>query len=728
MKAILTTLLLCLLLSPWESVQARPKIGLVLGGGGAAGISHVGVLKVLEANHIPIDYIAGNSMGAIIGSLYASGMSADEIEHIALTLDWPKLFQDDPGYNLKSYQQKQQSADFFNTLSFGVSKQGVKWPGGLIDGQRLMFELRRLLAPVQKYNNFDDLPIPFRAVATDIRTGETVVLKQGNLATAVRASMSIPGVFAPVTIDGRLLVDGLVSNNVPVDVARDMGADILIVSRIPQGTARELNSALDISLQTMDILMSKTSADQLKTLTNKDILIEPPIGDIGSLDFNRVAETIPIGEKGAHAKLAALQQLAKQLGTTKQALAREPKPNIMDKMRIASVSINNNSVLDTSILRQKLAIQEGDIVDAKQLQEALDRVYSLGYFSLVDYDLIALENGSYELKVIANKSSQGDQRINIGFSLGDDFNGDTSYQAGAKYVRKGLTDKGTELRIEGAIGNNILAQTELVHPLRKEKKDTFIAPQLWYRERDAAVFADTRQIADIRAREAGIGVDVGRAVGNWAEARVGLFSRKIKPKVKTGTYELADTDIHEAGVKFQYNADSLDSINFPTSGGRFSASLSRGFKQLGSDKNFSRLEVNGERVWTKDKHHFIASGSMVANTNNENGLLYNNSGVLQSGRLAFNNSNEWQGNYALETSGTYMRQIAEIPNLAKVHVGAAIGLGQEWQKADEVNASDLRTSSTIFLGGETAIGPAFVGVRKTAGFDKQLYFNFGRDF
>ena len=723
--------MLCLLALPWGSAYARPKIGLVLGGGGAAGISHVGVLKVLEENHIPIDYIAGNSMGAIIGSLYASGLSADEIEKVAKQLDWPTLFQDDPGYALKSYDQKKQAADFFNTLTFGVSKEGVKFPGGLIGGQRLMFELRRLLAPTQKYNNFDQLPIPFRAVATDIRTGETVVLKDGNLATAVRASMSIPGIFTPVTINNRLLVDGLVSNNVPVDVARDMGADILIVSRIPAGKPRPLNSALDISLQTMDLLMSKTSQAQIDSLTKSDILIEPPIGDIGSLDFSRVNETIPIGIKGARAKLPALQALAAQLGTLNQPLARAPKAVMNSNMLITSVVIDNRSSLNNDLVRKKLNINVGDVINEKRLQAGLDRIYSLGYFGLVDYDLTPNPQGGYNLKVTANEAAEGNKRVSIGFSLADDFNGDSRYQAGAKYVRQGLTDKGTELRAEGIIGERLLASAELYHPLIADEKNVFVAPKVWYQERDATIDNEAQQIAELRAHERGVSVDIGRTMSNTAEVRAGMFYQKIRPQVKTGAFDLQDkSNIVEAGVKLQYQSDTLDSINFPTKGGRFSASVSHGLTALGSHKDYSRLELEGEQVWTRGKHHVIASGRAVGNTNNDAGLLYANNNTTQIGRLAFGNSDQWLGNYAVDGAVTYMRQISEIPKIAKVHVGVSAGLGQKWRQVDDVDVDigNLRSAGTVFLGGETAIGPAFVGVRKMEDDNSELYFNFGRDF
>jgi len=725
----LVALLLVLSLAQANAADTpqRPKIGLVLGGGGAAGVSHVGVLKVLEANRIPIDVIAGNSMGAIVGSLYASGMSAAQIETVVNELDWLSLFRDAPSHESKSYQQKQQSADFFSAFSVGVSKDGVKLPSGLIDGQRLMFELRRLLKPVERVSDFDRLPIPFRAVATDIRSGETVVLKRGNLATAVRASMSIPGLFAPVTIDKRLLVDGLVSNNLPVDIAKQMGADIVIVSSIPAEANRELNSALDISLQSMDLLMRKSSDTQLKLLRDGvDILIEPPVGDIGNLAFDRVKETIPLGERGAQAQLPALQRLAALTGAAPQrAVAQQNSQPV--PIRVADVQLENESSLSDKLVRQKLGIQPGEVLDDAHLQAGLERVYSLGYFSLVDYQLAQRPDGDYDLKVTARKAEQGEQRVSTGFALSDNFNGDTGYQAGVKFVRQGLTAQGTELRLQGVIGERILASAEVHHPLQ-DNNATFVAPRAWYQERDASILDGAQQVAELRASEAGLQMDVGRALSNSAETRVGVFVKRIEPEVKTGTLILPSDSLNESGLRLQYQADTLDSVNFPTKGGRTLAAYTHGMTALGSDANFSRIELEGEQVWSKDKHRVIASGRLEANTNNEEGLLYSTGAALQTGRLAFTDNDQLIGNYTLDGSLTYMRELAEVPQIAKVHVGASVGARQAWQETEDVTLGDLRGTSSVFVGGETPAGPAFIGVRKTQGLDQEAYFNFGRDF
>ncbi|WP_020561086.1 patatin-like phospholipase family protein [Thiofilum flexile] len=709
-----------------QNAEARPKIGLVLGGGGAAGLSHIGVIKVLEEQGIPIDVISGNSMGAIVGGLYASGMSVSELEKTARTLDWFKLFNDTGVYSDQNYQQKQMSGGFFSAVSMGVSKRGIKLPSGLISGQNLMFELRRLLSPVAHINQFDKLPIPFRAVATDIRTGEAVVLKQGNLATAIRASMSIPGLFSPVELNGRLLVDGLVSNNVPVDIARQMGADIVIVSRIPQGKERSLDSALDISLQTMDLLVYKASEDQLKSLTKKDILIQPPIGDIGSLDFQLVGDAIPAGIKGAQAQLAALKQLMSSIGQAPK--AKISKPQIpKEGLRLASIQIKNDSVLKTSILQRALNLQAGSAITNDQLQAALNRVYRLGQFSLVDYDLDLKENGQYDLTVLAQKSDQGNRRLNFGFSLSDDFDGDTGYQAGVRFVNKGLTRKGTELRSRAVIGDQILGDVEIFHPFQ-DKWDSFINPKIAYQEGDIKLLEDGQQVAEIRAKTHSARIDIGRALGKNGEARVGLFYENLKPDVKTGSIDLGTDSLKSAGLEFNYAFDSFDQIDFPTFGKRINANLRVGLTALNSDSAFNRLTVDAEKVWKiSEKGRILANGRVTSTSNNEN-VLAELQDTLQTGRLALSDNTKLEGNYTLEGTVGYLREVKEIPRIAKVHVGASIGLGQVWQKRDDVDLGDLDPSATLYVGTTTPLGPAFLGIRKMKGYDNQAYFNFGRSF
>jgi NTE family protein len=267
----------------------RPRIGLVLGGGGARGSAHVGVLKVLEELRIPIDYIAGNSMGAIVGGLYASGLTPDEIGHELKTIDWDDTFNDDPPRPDRSFRRKRDDDLYVVKPKLGYSDGEVKFPLAVIQGQKFDLQLSRLTLHVANVHDFNKMPIPFHAVAADIETGKEVVLQSGNLARSIRASMAVPGAFDPVEIEGRLLVDGLVVNNVPLNVARGMGADILIVVDVGSGLLKrnEIKGVVDVVGQLTNILSDRNVEQQLSTLKPTDILIRPNLGKLGSGDFNK---------------------------------------------------------------------------------------------------------------------------------------------------------------------------------------------------------------------------------------------------------------------------------------------------------------------------------------------------------------------------------------------------------------------------------------------------------
>ncbi|NOR42665.1 MAG: esterase, partial [Gammaproteobacteria bacterium] len=266
---------------------ARPKIGLVLSGGGARGFAHIGVLKVLEANNVPIDYVVGTSMGSIIGGLYAIGLSPEEIEHGVNGIAWDKVFDDFAHREHKTFRRKQDDFDFFDIHRVGITDDGLQLSPGLIEGQQIEIALDRLAYPGFHINDYDKLRIPFRAIATNIEDGEPFIIKNGNIARAMRASMSIPGALPPITIDDTLLVDGGIANNVPIDIAREMGADIVIVVDIsaPLSKKEDIKSSVDVTGQLTTVLTRRIADIQLKTLKDKDVLIIPGAAEITSSDF-----------------------------------------------------------------------------------------------------------------------------------------------------------------------------------------------------------------------------------------------------------------------------------------------------------------------------------------------------------------------------------------------------------------------------------------------------------
>lgn len=724
------TLLLIVLLAGMSSgamAEARPKVGLVLGGGGAAGVAHVGVLKVLEERNIPVDMIAGTSMGAIVGGLYASGMSADELEKTVKSLEWLSLFDDRQPRAEQRFHQKESNSGFFRSFELGLQDKKLKAPSGLVTGQKLMFELRRLFTPVSHIQNFDQLPIPFRAVATDIESGAPVILQQGNLAQSVRASMAIPGIFSPVRINGRLLVDGFVSNNVPVDVARTMGADILIVVNIPTFLEQQenLDSAVSVALQAMQLMMLKTTQPQLDNMLPRDILIEPGIEDIGNLDFDRVEETIPLGVKAAQEQLPRLQTFAlSDLQQQQFGQARQQLRQLDENIKIARIDFNNNSALSDDLLQKSLGIRAGDRLDETVLQRGLESIYGLGEFELVDHKLSKDKNGQYILQVNAVSSTTGNRRLRFGLSLTDDFEGDTQYQFGVRRITRGLNERGAEWVNSMIIGDTLRFDSEFYQPL--PEYDAFIEPHVWHEQRDFSFYQNDDRLAEVRGREVGVQFDVGKEFENWGEARAGTFYSYIKPDVTTGQIEIPDR-VHQAGVKLQYRTDTMDDDLLPSDGRRFSAEYTRGIRKLGSDSDADRLEISMASAWSDDKNRLILTAE-AGSTFTDDSLLSQRLSLGGLGRMSGLAENQLAGNHLLHSSLIYMRELSDFSGVAQFYVGGSLEAGNVWAKNEEVAVNDLLLTGSVFVGADTPLGPAFIGVAQTEGYDTRPFLYVGRGF
>jgi len=291
---------------------SRPRIGLALSGGGARGVAHVGVLQVLEEHRIPIDYIAGTSMGAVVGGLYATGMPVARLDSVVRAMDWLAAFSDDTPRAQRTFRRKRDDDLFLVRHKPGVRGLGLRLPPGLLDGQRIDLLLKRLTLPVVTVRDFDRLATPYRAVAAELVTGRPVVLGHGDLALAMRASMSIPGAFAPREVDGRLLVDGGIIDNFPIEVARSLGAEVVIAVDIatPRQTRDELTSIPAIMYRLSMVASDHNRERQERTLGARDVLIRPSLGSLTIASFDRAGDAIAIGRRAAEAALASLEPLA----------------------------------------------------------------------------------------------------------------------------------------------------------------------------------------------------------------------------------------------------------------------------------------------------------------------------------------------------------------------------------------------------------------------------------
>ena len=370
----------------------RPRIGLVLSGGGARGAAHIGVIKVLEELRVPIDCIAGSSMGSIIGGLYASGLSVAEIEKTLTGVDWTDAFLDDIPREERSFRRKRDDDLYLLKAKAGFKDGSFNLPTGVLQGQKIDLLFKGLTLPVGEIPDFNRLRIPFRAVATDIVTGKEVVLDHGDLALAMRASMSVPAVFAPVEIDGRMLVDGGVSNNLPMDVAREMGADILIVVDIstPMSTREELNNALAITNQLTNILTRSNTEAQLATLGKQDILLVPDLKGISSSDFLKAGEAIPRGIASADGRREDLARLAISEDAY-QAYQAGREARMMARPVVEFVRLDNRSRISDELLRSRIRIRIGEPLDLAALDADIARIYGLELFENIHYEIVEEE-------------------------------------------------------------------------------------------------------------------------------------------------------------------------------------------------------------------------------------------------------------------------------------------------------------------------------------------------
>ena len=428
MKArfIASTLTFCLILLSFSLPSAadtldRPKIGLVLAGGGARGAAHIGVLKYLEDHRIPIDVVTGTSIGAIIGGLYASGLSAREIETLLLEMDWEQALIDDVPRQDRSMQRKFREDRFSIPGTPGYQAGALKIPSGAIQGQNVILALQAMTAHVAHITDFDALPRPFKAVATDIVTGEMVVLEQGNLAVALRASMGVPAIFAPIEIDGRLLVDGGITNNLPVGLAQEMGAEVLIVVDItsPMLPREDLSNLLTITDQLTRLLVVNNTKAQKARLNERDILLIPDLEAFSAVSFSTAAMAIKVGEE----TIAAQQQALIPLMQSQEAYLAVTKP-IAPAPKIDAIKLVNETTLADAVLRQRVFTKVGDRFGLKQIALDVNRIHGLGHFELVSFSRVQ-EADQTVLEISADKKAWGPNYQHFGFNLESEFKHDS---------------------------------------------------------------------------------------------------------------------------------------------------------------------------------------------------------------------------------------------------------------------------------------------------------------
>ncbi|MBD3220603.1 BamA/TamA family outer membrane protein [bacterium] len=698
----------------------RPRIGLALGGGGARGAAHVGVLRVLEDLQVPVDYVAGTSMGSIVGALYALGLSADEIERELLWVDWADLFVDRPPREQRRMRRKQDDQATFFPIELGLRGGWFATPRGLIAGQKFAFAFPERGLITAGHRSFDDLPIPYRAVATDLESGEKVVLDRGNLIQAVRASMSIPGVFPPVERDGRLLVDGFLTSNVPVDVVRAMGADIVIAvevgRRMEDMTREELATLGGIQEQAARIRTQLALADEL---ARADIVIRPELERWTGQEYDRLAEIMPPGEQAAQLRadeLAALSIATPQYRMWRNRVSTREYPRpVVERLEL----VNETRILD-EVIRDRLNVTAGAPFSRTDLRAGLEEIYELG---VVERSEFTLDRGTLEVRV--TEKPYAPWVVHIGGSYRMSYTGISPFMAHVRLNRMEVNRFGAEWRTDLTVGSVLGGHSEFYQPLGLARQ-WFVAPFLHASLRDDGLFVDDLFIGDYQYRRLELGVDVGRAVGRSLELRAGLVGGQHATEWTNGLLRVPKLHDEFLAVRTGLTFDSLDDHRLPAHGVKGEIRLLSPQPWLGSDVQYDRLwgqflvAVGGDRNTVLLD---IEGGTDLGSDPPYYQHFY--LGGLRS--LSGYQIDRLRGtSFGLASVG-WLHRLAggALPFATRSYLGLWLDAGNVWFDEQDVGLDDMIYNAAISLLLETPLGPLHIGYGRADDGNDAVHLDFG---
>lgn len=670
----------------------RPRIGLVLGGGGARGFAHVSVIKELERRQIPIDCIAGTSMGAMIGGLYASGMSIEEIEKVVVELDWAGTLDDSLERPERSFRRKRDDDLSLLNAKPGIGKSGIKITSGLLAGENIMLLLERLSNEASRSGNFDQLVIPFRAVATDINTGEGVVLRSGNLSIAMRASMSIPGVLRPVKIGDKLLVDGGIVNQVPVDVARGMGADIVIVVNVgtPLASLDENASILSFADQLGNLMTVGNTKASIESLGPNDVLIQPELGDkVRTGEFLKVKLALEIGQQTMQEMGPQLNRLVKpgvDKSDEKRVAVAEKREREIPMMEF--VRLNNSTRYSDEVLLARLDLATGQRFNVDKVETAIRRIYGMGTLDTVTYDMVE-EDGKSGLVIDVKPQTHGPHYLETGLNTYSDFRGDFVFNIRAGILSNPINSLGGEVRLLGQFGSEPAFFGEYYQPLDVRGR-YFFGLKLGFENPQLNYFDNLgNRIAQYELPSWGFDAYTGREFGNYGAATVGVRQRSGEVNLLIGTASVGVEDFDVGEVYWNLTFDRLDSFQLPRDGLFVSFGQTLGRSSLGSDNNFNQLNLDAIYAHALGNHSAYA-GLRYHDTISGVSLLQNQYRLGGVTRLPGYRPNElFTSNYALAFVG-YTYELGRLLNRSAI-VGGTLEYADLWSDGSphrqEVHAS-----------------------------------------
>jgi len=705
----------------------RLRIGLALSGGGALGLAEIGVIQWMEDNHIPVDRIAGTSMGSIIGAMYATGMSPAEIQAFAEKIDWDEAFRSEPTYSQLSYRRKQDRRDYLINAALGL-KRGLSGPNGFNSGQGIGLLLDRIAFPQSEAASFDDFPIPFRCVATDMISGQGVVLRDGSLAQAVRASMAIPGVFTPVEINGRLLADGGMVQNIPVETVLAMDADVVIAVelRLAPGDLKDLETITGVLSRAVSVMITQNERRSL-TLAKANVSIG--MDGFTITDYSRVKELVELGYKTAARESASLLPYALHDSNEWQgylatrAARRRRAPDKIHAVEVAGADPDTDKRIEHRLSK---AIQGP--LNLSKLDTQLTRIAGEGQFDRLGYEGFT-QNGVPALRVTTHDKSYGPPFVDLAVNVDGSGVAAFDFSAGARITFMDIAHRGGEWRNDFLFGSSNLGSTEFYQPLGQSR--FFVSPYAFASKYARNSFSGQTRVAVFGDERAGGGFDIGYDSGRRSEFRIGyeLFDGKLSPLIGAAGLPIVHGSTGEFRARYVW--DGQDSPSVPSRGTRTVITLSRVLQSPGLLHPIGQLDVQTSSfvpVGPKSSIFFDISGGTTFRGAAGPFQVFALGGPFRLGAYL---PQEFLGNHYAYSSLGFRREFYRLPAL----VGGKIYWGG-WYEAGTAFGTAANDSGPVVIRGtfnvgviaDTIVGPiALAGSVSPTG-QSRVNFSIGRLF
>ncbi|HMJ23623.1 MAG TPA: patatin-like phospholipase family protein [Terriglobales bacterium] len=703
--------------------RRRTTIGVALEGGGALGLAHIGVLQWFEQHHIPIDYLAGTSMGGLVGGLYASGKSPQQLQDLVKAQNWDVILGGATPYEDLSFRRKEDKVAFPNSILLGLRK-GLSLPGGLNAGQWISLLIDRETLPYSGVRSFDDLPIPFRCVATDLVSGKQAVFKDGSLSTAMRATMAIPGLFSPVREAEHVYVDGGLVGNMPTDVVREMGADLVIGVHLETspGEADKIQSLFSILGRSIDVVVAE---NEIRGLANADLVVKVGLQEFSSLDYVKADAIIQKGIEAATQKSRLLETFALD-DTAWAAYLEARKSHLRSNVAVPQfVRVEGANPEARENLERLLQSEVGKPIDKDRLEGLLSRLTGTGRYDTAGYQ-VTQQDGEVGLLITVHEKVYAPPILQLGFEVDGSESNDVDFTLATRLTLLDVAGYRSEWRTDLIFGNTYGIESELYRPFSPASK-WFFAPHASASNSNFKVYRKNDPLAEYRFYRAEIGGDIGYGFSRFSEVRLGYEVGTLDARLRLGTAEFASLSGRTGATQLRYRMDHTDDPVIPRRGLSMESNFHWYDSSPGETHSFPVLDtrVGYFHPITKPASLFLIGegGTTFGSTQNSYPQFF----LGGSSRLSAYGTNELFGDQYYFFRTGYLHDLLTLPPLAgrKIYAIGSFELGKMYGFPA---ASRFPSDFAAGILAETAVGPLLLGASVGESGHRKWFFQLGRVF